>query len=99
MTAPESPAAALTAAAATGDRLTALRALRDRLAADLDDTDSKRDVAALAQRLMDVLAQIDELGGGAAVAKPETGLDEFTQRLRERQPAPKAARRATPAQQ
>jgi len=48
-------------AASTGDRLRALEALRDRLATDLDQTVSGRDVAALSQRLMDVLAQIDDL--------------------------------------
>src|SRR5690348_9032018 len=82
-------------AAASGSRLKALRALRDRLAADLDGCESKRDVAALSQRFMDVLEQIDALGGGVAEPKKETALDEFTKRLHARQqPAPKAARRA-----
>ncbi len=92
MTAPESPADRLADAAATGSRLTVLRALRDRLARDIDGADSKRDVAALSQRLMDVLVQIDELGGGVPVAKPETRLSDFTRRLQERQAA--TARRA-----
>lgn len=96
MTAPESAPAGIVAAAVTGSRITALRALRDRLALDLDTCDSKRDVAALSQRLMDVLVQIDDLGGGTAEKKPETKLDEFTKRLRDReQPAAKAARRAS----
>jgi hypothetical protein len=89
------PVGPLVSAAVSGSRLTALRALRDRLAADLDETDSKRDVASLSQRLMDVLEQIDELGGGVLEAKPETKLDEFTKRLRDRkQSAPAGARRA-----
>ena len=88
VTAPESHADGLVAAASSGSRLVALRALRDRLARDLDETDSKRDVASLSQRLMDVLVQIDELGGGVAEVKPETRLDEFTKRLAERKAAP-----------
>lgn len=95
MTPPVSPAAPLTAAAGTGVRLNLLRALRDRLAADLDACQSSRDVASLSQRLMDVAAQIDELGGGVVPKKPENKLDEFTKRLRDReQPAAKPSRRA-----
>jgi len=48
-------------AVATGDRLAALRVLRDRLASDLDVTHDAREVAALALRLTDVLAQIDQI--------------------------------------
>ena len=47
--------------AAEGDRLKTLTALRDYLAKALDDTDSARDQASLSARLMDVLAQIDEI--------------------------------------
>lgn len=46
---------------ATGDRVKALEALRDRLAADLDLTTSARDVAALAQRLLDVEKRLSDL--------------------------------------
>lgn len=77
----------LTDAAATGSRIAVLRALRERLAVDVDACGSARDVAALSQRLMDVLAQIDELGGGVAEPKKVTALDEFTQRRRTRTPA------------
>lgn len=52
---------ALREVAAAGVRLDSLRALRDRLSADIDDCDSKRDLAALSQRFVDVLAQIDAL--------------------------------------
>jgi hypothetical protein len=69
----------------TGSRLTALRALRDYLAASLDSCESKRDQAALTARLTDVLVQIDELRGGVAEKKKKTGLDEFTKRLNDRQ--------------
>lgn len=55
------PTDGLAATAANGDRLATLEALRDRLATEIDTCDSKRDVAALSQRLMDVLAQIEML--------------------------------------
>lgn len=83
----------LSEAAATGDRITALRALRERLAADLDECTSMRDVASLSQRLMDVLAQIDELGGGVKVEAPKTGLSRFEEKLRERSAASSGSRR------
>lgn len=51
----------LIADAMNGSRLEALRALRDRLAAEIDATRSARDVAALSRQLTDVLAQIDSL--------------------------------------
>lgn len=78
---------ALQEAASTGNRLTALRALRDRLATDLDECTSSRDVASLSQRLMDVLGQIDDLGGGVVEEPKETGLSEFEKRLRDRSAA------------
>lgn len=77
----------LVEASDTGSRLTLLRALRERLARDLDECQSMRDVASLSQRLMDVAAQIDELGGGVAQPAEETGLDEFTKRRREQRPS------------
>lgn len=84
----------LSDAVATGERLRALEALRDRLASDLDACASARDVASLSQRLMDVLKQIDELGGGVQAERKETGLSEFERRLRERESAAKGPRRA-----
>ena len=71
----------LAEAVAAGNRLVSLRALRDRLARDLDVCESMRDVASLSQRLMDVLGQIE----AAELAKPEkvgTALDELTARRR-----------------
>jgi phage shock protein A len=79
-------------AAASDDRLRALKALRDRLAVEIDDCESKRDMAALSLRFMDVVEQIDCLGGGAEPAKKETRLSDFERRLREREA--KAARRS-----
>jgi hypothetical protein len=49
-------------AAASEDYLTALTALRDRLAIELDITQSKRDIATLSARLSAVLAQIELRG-------------------------------------
>ncbi len=80
MTASSIAVQTLAEAAATGSRLTALRALRDSLAADLDGCQSLRDKASLSQRFMDTLAQIDELGGGVAEVREETALDEFRKR-------------------
>lgn len=86
-------AESLAAAAKAGARLGTLRALRDRLARQIDGTDSARDVASLSQRLMDVLVQIDELGGGEQAKPKETGLSDFERRLAERQATAKAPRR------
>lgn len=46
---------------AAGDRLASLVALRDRLAADLDEATAARDVAPLVLRLTDVLEQIEAM--------------------------------------
>ncbi|MDG3012157.1 hypothetical protein G4X40_18605 [Rhodococcus sp. D2-41] len=73
----------LAAAVASGDQVTALTALRDRLAADLEMCESPRDVAALAGRLQSVLAEI------AASSTSEEGsfLDDLAKRRRDRQSA------------
>lgn len=47
--------------ASGGDRLKTLEALRDRLASEIDLTESARDVASLSARLTDVLVQIEDL--------------------------------------
>jgi len=44
-----------------GDRLATLRALRDLLATELDNTASARDVAALSRQMTEVLLQIEAL--------------------------------------
>lgn len=78
------PLVSLADAAESGCRATALEALRDRLARDLDDCVSARDVASLAARLMDVLAQLADLGVGVDVVEEVTAVDEFTARLKAR---------------
>jgi hypothetical protein len=59
--------------ASRGDRLETLRALRDRLARELDLTASARDVAALSRQLTDVLQQIEDL------TDPEEEKDDFAE--------------------
>jgi hypothetical protein len=71
--------------AAPNGRLAGLVALRERLANEIDQCDSSRDVAALSIRFMDVLAQIDELNGPAAVSgAPVSPLDELRRKRAER---------------
>ncbi len=77
--------ATLAEVAADG-RLKALEALRDRLAKDIDDCDSKRDLAALSQRFMDVLEQIAEVQREQPPQKG-TVLDEFSRRRQQQEAA------------
>lgn len=51
----------LAATASAGDRGATLRALRDRIAKEIDLTNSARDVAALSRQLTEVLAEIESL--------------------------------------
>lgn len=69
-----------------GNRRATLEHLRDVLAEQIDNCESARDVAALSNRLTDVLAQIDELAAPAMgdAGKPASAVDEFTKRRRER---------------
>jgi len=68
-------------AAASGDRIAALQALRDKLAVELDACESSRDTAALAGRLQSVLADLDAVGPPIA---SETPLDVLRARRAER---------------
>ena len=54
----------------TNDRRAALVSLRDSIASTIDGTDSARDVAALAKRLMEVMREIDALPDPEAEADP-----------------------------
>ena len=56
-------------AADSGDKLTLLKALRDKLAETLQESRSSRDIAALTKRLVDVAAEIEEL---EKLSKPRT---------------------------
>lgn len=73
-----------------GNELATLEALRDHLAEQMMSPDcpgcgkpSKRDTAALAGRMVEVLGRITELGG-STVAKEGTPKDEVEQRRRQR---------------
>lgn len=68
-------------AAASGNRIAALEALRDKLAQELDGCESSRDVAALAARLQSVLAELDTIAPPIAA---ETPLDVLRSRRAER---------------
>lgn len=73
---------AVTDSAASGDRLGTLRALRDKLAQEIDGSTSLRDIASASGRLQSVLEEIASLD-----VKPEgDGIDEIAER--------RAARRA-----
>lgn len=79
--------------AEAGDRVATLRALRDRIAADIDAATAPRDLAPLAQRLMDCLQLIAD----AETANPETegtALDELYARRRAASRSPDTARKA-----
>jgi hypothetical protein len=79
---------------AGGNRLASLRALRDVLAKTLDTSTSARDTAALANRLTDVLEQI-ELAERASVPVKGTPLDELDAKRSSRGAAPRRGARTT----
>lgn len=68
---------------ASGDHKRALIALRDRLAGAIDVSQSARDVAALSQRLMDVLEQLAGFPAEAS-GKPKTPLEAVRDELASR---------------
>ena len=75
---PHNEPQSLTEAAQSGDRLATLIALRDLLAVRLDNGASDRDVASLSRRLMQTIAEIEELEKMNA-ALERTGTDFFSQ--------------------
>lgn len=68
--------------ASSGDRLSALEVLRDVLAAQIEATDSARDVAALSKQFRETLVEIERLSSGAK--QEGSVLDEFSKRLADR---------------
>ena len=66
--------------AAAGSRVTTLQAVRDRLAAQIDDCTDERALPNLVLRLTDVLAQIDSL----PEAHPMDAADVIAERRRQR---------------
>lgn len=51
----------LVSAAKSGNRRETLEALRDKIAASIQDCESGRDVAALSKRLMEVMGELDDM--------------------------------------
>lgn len=68
--------------ASAGDRLATLEALRDTLSLRIDESDSARDVAALAGQLTQVLKQVEELS--KAQGAQGSKVDELAERRRQR---------------
>ncbi len=62
--------ASLTEAVTNNDRREILIALRDKLAATIESTDSGRDIAALSKRLMEVTAELDSLPDPETASSP-----------------------------
>lgn len=77
----------MTVAGATSDgRIATLVALREKIAVEIDDCTSLRDLASLSKRLMEILCELEDLGVGESAQKPKTtGLSEFERKLRARQ--------------
>ena len=67
-------------AALSGDRLAALRALRQVLAEQIRDCESARDIGSLAKQLRDTLSEIDSLGGAAEPTVEDETFDELAGR-------------------
>lgn len=85
----------LGAIASEGDRLATLEALRDRIARSIDNPKTlARDLAALSNRMVQILTEIDELKkpksstpAADSSAPPVSGLDKFQQKLEEKRRA------------
>lgn len=62
--------ASLAEAVATNDRRIMLVAMRDKIAATIDGTDSGRDIAALSKRFVEITAELDSLPDPEAASSP-----------------------------
>lgn len=80
------PRAKLSTVTAKGDRRRSLERLRQTLAEAIDADPPKRDLAALSNRLIQVLDALAELDGGDAQPK-ESKRDELARRRSEREAA------------
>lgn len=68
-------------AAESGEKLTLLLAIRDKLAESLANTESGRDIAALSKRLMQVANEIEEI---ERITKPGTSKHDLLKARREK---------------
>lgn len=75
------PAASLESVVARGDHAATLRALRNKLAREIDQADSPRDVAMLSARLVEVLTQL----AATQKTKVASAVDQIAQKRAERQ--------------
>jgi hypothetical protein len=75
-------------------RLEHLREMVDDLRARMLVCDSDQNFAVMARVRRELLAEIDELGGGVQVEAKETGLSDFEKRLAARESSAKTPRRA-----
>lgn len=60
------------------NRLQGLKALRDKLAKELDETHSGRDIASLSRQLRETMEEIEEIEGSSVTVeykKPQTTLE------------------------
>ena len=76
------------------DRLAELEAVAEDTKSRMAECSSDQNFTILGRLLVDVLKQIDELGGGAKSEPKETGLSDFEKRLRDRESSAKVSRRA-----
>lgn len=64
-------------AANRGDRLVTLKALRQKIAKAIDDSQSARDIAALSRQLQSILQDIDDIESLIPPEKPQTVMEKL----------------------
>lgn len=67
----------IVAAAVAGDRLETLKALRERIAQQIDSCESGRDMASLSKRLIEVMDEIDLIKAADNPGEIDTVFDEL----------------------
>lgn len=75
-------------------RLEHLQEMVEGLEGRMKRCDSDQNYTIMARERRSLLAEIEDLGGGVKPKPKETGLSDFERRLREREAAAKAPRRA-----
>ena len=76
------------------DRLEELLAVAEDTKARMAECSSDQNFTILGRLLVDVMKQVDELGGGTKAEPKETGLSDFEKRLRDRESSAKVPRRS-----
>lgn len=67
----------IVAAAITGNRLETLKALRERIAQQIDSCESGRDMASLSKRLIEVMDEIDVIEAAGNPGDMDAVFDEL----------------------